>query len=182
MLDDEGRFVELLGDCNFLFLVKFIMVHFRDDARMHEKIWSGLTKSMEVDRRECYLKNCHTMTILKKTVFMVLYYVFVLSNAPLHLHISHKCMKIRVYLILTNSSNLLQFTKSLQFCPTFDVRKSSANFFVLEVSLRTKDGVGRLTIDLVSPGPCSTVAPPLCPRNRAAYPIQQTGGNFGLPS
>lgn len=119
---------------------------------------------------------------IKKDRFYSIVLCFCAFYAPLHLQLSHKCMKIRVYLIPTISSNLLQFTKSLQFCPTFDVRKSSANFFVLEVSLRTKDGVGRLTIDLVSPGPCSTVAPPLCPQDRAAYPIQQTGGNFGLPS
>lgn len=79
MLDDERRFVQLLGDCSPLFLLKFIMIHFGDDARRHEKIWSGLTVSMEVDRQECYLEECHTMTILKKTVFIALYYVSLIS-------------------------------------------------------------------------------------------------------
>lgn len=79
MLDDEGRLVELLGDCSSLFLVRFIMIHFADDAKRYEKIWSGLTRSMKVDRQECYLAECHTMTIIKRTVSIALYYVFVLS-------------------------------------------------------------------------------------------------------
>ena len=55
-------------------------------------------------------------------------------------------------------------------CPTFDVRKrwseiSSCWQFPSCVRRRM---VCRLTIDLVSPVPCSGVAPPLCPQDRGS--------------